>query len=93
VRSRFAAIPEADGARALAVAGKGSVYVTLARTNRVLVLDHAGAVVGHVVNTGDPSVPLDVPAGIAIAGRRLLVSNQSTDNPAHWAVLSVSFSF
>lgn len=75
----------------LAFGADGDLYVSLAFTNQLSVLDAAGVEIARTGSApGDP-IPLDAPAGIAFDSRTqsLLISNHAllTGDPTHFAVL------
>ncbi len=92
----FFTYPEpATGPDGIAFGQTGLLYVTLAGSNQISILNPDGTEAlrfpSALDNQGQP-VPYDVPAGIAFDGRgSLLVTNHSffADNPEHWVVFDV----
>ena len=77
----------------IAYGRSGRLYVALAGSNQISILDSGGTEVSRFptpVENARQDVPFDTPASLAFDGRgSLLVTNQSYINavPAHWAVL------
>jgi sugar lactone lactonase YvrE len=74
-----------DGAYGVAVARDGSIFVSLATADRLLVLDRSGSERDRVVS---PS--FDRPAGLAVGADGVLVANRAgPDRRDNWALLRV----
>lgn len=77
----------------IAYGRSGLLYVALAGSNQISILDPGGAEVARFpvpVDNARQDVPYDTPASVGFDGRgSLLVTNQSYINsvPGHWAVL------
>lgn len=75
----------------LAFGADGDLYVTLALSSQLSVLDPAGVEIARTGSAPGEPIPLDAPAGIAFDSRTksLLISNHAllTGDPAHFAVL------
>jgi len=89
-RRLLASVPASDGAFAVAIGPAGAVDVSLLRANAIVVFDAFGKVLTRISGgAGDP-IPFDAPAGLAVRGDQLFVTNQSSNNVVdHWAVLRV----
>jgi sugar lactone lactonase YvrE len=89
IHSYFGELP--DG---IAFGESGRLYVALALSNQISVLEQDGSEVARIVTPAGVPVPLDAPANIAFddAKKALLVTNHAllTGDPAHFAVLRVS---
>jgi sugar lactone lactonase YvrE len=77
----------------LAFGANGSLYVSLALSNQISVLDTTGSELVRVGSDPADDIPLDAPAGIAFNSRTksLLIANHAllTGDPTHFAVLSM----
>lgn len=77
----------------LAFGATGNLYVSLALTNQISVLNPAGAEISRVSSQPGDAIPLDTPAGIAFDSRSksLLIANHAllTGDPSHFAVLQL----
>lgn len=75
----------------LAFGARGDLYVSLALTNQISVLDANGAELTRIQSAVGDDIPLDNPAGIAFDARTksLLISNHAllSGDPGHFAVL------
>jgi sugar lactone lactonase YvrE len=75
----------------LAFGANGKLYVSLALSNQISVLDNDGTELTRFDSSDDDDIPLDNPAGIAFDSSRksLLIANHAllSGNPAHFAVL------
>lgn len=75
----------------LAFGARGDLYVSLALTNQISVLDANGSELTRIQSAVGDDIPLDNPAGIAFDARTksLLVANHAllSGNPANFAVL------
>lgn len=78
----------------LAFDAQGNLYVSLALTNQISVLDGNGAEITRISSASGDAIPLDSPAGIAFDSRSksLLIANHAllSGNPAHFAVLQAA---
>jgi hypothetical protein len=75
----------------LAFGARGDLYVSLAFSNQISVLDANGAELTRIQSAGGDDIPLDSPAGIAFDARSksLLIANHAllSGNAANFAVL------
>lgn len=84
-----------DGADGFAIAASGNVYLALAGPGALVKIGPDGQEIARVPETPlanlQREVPFEQPAGVAFAGKRLLVTNQSflAQNSDHWAVFDV----
>lgn len=85
-RALLASFSSSDRPGAVVAATSGVVYIILRGPGTIEVVRSGTA---KPFPTSGSSVPLDGPSGLAVLGQRLLISNESTSNDAaHWAVLS-----
>lgn len=77
----------------LVLGASGTAYVVLRGTGEITSYDRSGTETGRITAklTAGP-VPLDGPAGLALAPGRLFVTNRAPGRPQHWAVLAVAVS-
>jgi DNA-binding beta-propeller fold protein YncE len=77
----------------LAFGAAGNLYVSLALTNQISVLNPAGAELRRFSSQPGDAAPLDSPAGIAFdsCSKSLLVANHAllTGDPSHFALLQL----
>ena len=75
----------------LAFGTKGKLYVSLALSNQISVLNSDGTEAARIDSLPGDDIPLDAPAGIAFDSTRksLMIANHAllTGDPAHFAVL------
>ena len=79
-------------ADSLAFGASGNLYVSLAGSSQIAVLDGLGHEVTRLGGPAGSTIPLDNPAGLAFddARRSLLVANHAIfGDPAHFAVLRI----
>lgn len=73
---------------AVAVGPTGTAYVVVRATGTIVEVTSTGT--APMPTDGTP-VPIDSPAGLAVSGDRLLVTNGAdSDEPGRWAVLSLT---
>jgi sugar lactone lactonase YvrE len=66
-----------EGPDDLALGRSGKVYVSLAVTNQISVLDPLGNELTRYAGPATDGLPLDSPSGVAFGGRSLLVNNHA----------------
>jgi hypothetical protein len=89
-RTLVAAFSSNERPGAVAVAPSGQTFVILRGPGTIVTVQDGTPA---TFSTRGGSIPLDGPAGLAVTGDRLLVTNQSTTNAAdHWVVLSFPIS-
>ena len=84
--------PAGESPDGIAFGEHGKLYVTLAGSNQISILDRFGAETQRISGPTGCSVPFDAPANVAFDGDgSLLVVNHAlfTADPTHMAVLSV----
>lgn len=84
----------ATGPDGIAFGTSGKLYVALAGSNQVSILNPNGSEAARFptpLENAQRDVPYDLPASIAFLGRSILVTNQSffAANPSSWAVFDV----
>ena len=89
-RTLLHAFVSGDRPGPIVVGASGTAYVIARGVGAVVSLDATGKETGRVSSPGTGPVPLDTPAGLALAPGRLLVSNEAPQHPAHWAVLAIA---
>ncbi|MFO0763067.1 MAG: SMP-30/gluconolactonase/LRE family protein [Byssovorax sp.] len=84
--------PAGEGPDGIAFGQHGKLYVALAMSNQVSVLNRHGAEINRLSGPGGSAIPFDAPANVAFDHKgSLLVVNHAlfTRNPSHMAVLQV----
>jgi len=89
---RFATFPNSEVPDSLVFGKSGRLYVSLAGSNQIAMLDEDGAEITRISGPVGSPIPFDGPATMAFddASKSLLVANHAIfGNPANWAVLRV----
>ncbi len=80
-----------EGPDDFALGRSGRVYVSLAVSNQLSVLDPSGAEIARYSGPATDGTPMDSPSGVALKSRSVLLNNHAlfSGNQAHMAVFDI----